>query len=217
MNIIVILWIIVGILGAAIPIGLFFAFFDFRAWMIRRVGPDYRRGLAHIKVQNTWVYRESDLIYEGDTAMTYIRRVTIDGKKTFTEDIVPHSVGFTPDEYTGARVYRVQPGGSIATSDDGDPPKIDYPAKLLSHYILGRTAIEYAQTVKDGEGVNFRPLVIGAVVLVIVGIIVLFATGIIPSPLHQLKPATGTTANITQTIPQQGPVYAVPDAQTGGK
>lgn len=205
MSLMTVIWFLIGFLLLLIALFTFLAFFDWRAFMIRRVGPDYRKGLAHIEINGVWVYRESALIFEGTDAMTYSREVKVGGIKFFVNDIVPNELGFSYDEYTGARIYRVMPGGSIGYSDDGKAPAVDYPAELISVHVLDRTVSNYAASVNAGNEFNWKPLIIGGIVLIAV-VVILFTTGIFKFPgSHQVTPAgTSNQTQIEQTIPAQG-------------
>lgn len=194
-------------LGVLLIVIGFFAFFDWRAWMIRRVGPDYRKGLAHIQLNGVWVYRASRLIYESPDAMTYARETDVDGQRMIVNDIVPNAIGFSYDEYTGMRVYRVQPGGCIGYSDDGNAPEVDYPAELISCHVLDRTVSNYAASVNAEGGFNWKPLIIGGIVLVAV-VVFLFSSGLFnfSSPA---TPDTGQTANQTIEVNPNAPPEGV--------
>jgi hypothetical protein len=204
------LWffIIIGFLLLLLAVIGVIAFVDWRALIVRRYGPDYRKGLAHIQVNGVWIYRASALIYEGADAMTYSRQVDIAGKPGYVEDIVPNAIGFSFDEYTGARMYRVQPGGCIGYSDDGNAPAVDYPAELISVHVLDRTASSYAASVNAESDFNWKPFVIAGIAAVIVILVILFSTGTLKLPG---MPAPGTEPPAqTQTVPatenQTGPV-----------
>lgn len=205
MNIWVVFFLIVGFLVLLlIGIGIL-AFVDWRAIIIRKFGPNYKKGLAHILYNGTWTYRESSLIFEGDDAMTYSREVIIDGQRTFVNDIVPNSIGFAYDEYTGARLYRVQPGGTIGFSDEGVAPAVDYPAELVSCHVLDRTVSNYASSVNaEAGGFPWKLLVFGAVAGVLIAGIFFF-TGIIkpPSTLPPSAPAS-QSAPASPTITPSG-------------
>lgn len=199
--------VIAALIVILIIVGLI-AFVDWRAIIVRHFGPDYKKGLAHIRIEGVWVYRESKLVYEGNDAMTYSRKI---GKDRYQDDIVPNAIGFRYDEYEGCRVYRVQPGGSVATSDDGEAPVTDYPSGLLSTHILDRTAVNYASSVNAEGGIDWKKVLIitGLAALVIVAI--LYFTGALKLPgtpaktnAPNISPPV-TTPAIPTTQPQSGP------------
>ena len=198
MSLMAIFWVIASFLLIAIIVLITLAVWDWRAWMVRKVGHDYRRGLAHVKRGDTWVYRESWLYYAGNDAMSYARYVTHGKVKTCVFDIVPNKIGFAYDEYTGARVYRMQPGGVIASSDDGNAPSVDYPEKLISAHVLDRTSVDLALSVTTGEtGTNWKMIVGLAVILVVVGIAG-FAI------FQSMRPVPALPAdNVTNPVPVQ--------------
>jgi len=190
-------FIIIGVLVFMLIVTGIIAFIDWRALIVRRFGPDYRKGLAHIQINGVWIYRESELIFEGDDAMTYSRQLTADGGKTYVEDIIPNKIGFSYDEYTGARLYRVEPGGCIGYSDDGAAPAVDYPAELISVHVLDRTASSYAASVNAESEFNWKPVLIGAADIIAL-VVILFSTGVIKLP-GSAAPASPPAQ--TQTVP----------------
>jgi len=198
MTIYTVMIIVCVVLVLALIVFSVLAFWDWRGWMIRKVGADYRRGLAHIKANGVWTYRESKLIYEGSDAMSYIREVDIEGKKEIVTDVVPNGVGFSVDEYTGSRVYRVQPGGTVGYPDDGNAPAVDYPARLISTHVLGRTAVQFASSVTADNSFNWKPILIIGVFVVIAAVVAffLFKPGI-------ATPATSTPKQTETNTPAQ--------------
>lgn len=213
MIITIVLVIILAITG-------FFAFFDWRAWVIRKVGPNKKKGLAHILEDGVWKYRESWLIFEGDDAMSYARQVKYDGFTVDVVDIVPNAIGFDYDEYTGERLYRVRPGGCIGYSDRGEAPAVDYPAELISTHVLDRTVSNYAASVNADDEFNWKPIIVGGIVLIVAALVVLFATGIIPSPLNPGAATPGpevTTSNQTSVNQTINESQGYPIVVKGGK
>lgn len=205
MNIIATLFIVIGILFIG-NIGLIiFKAIDWQAIFVRKYGNNYKKGLAHILLGDVWIYRESSLYFVGDDAMSYSRVTNINGKDEITEDIVPNAIGFDYDEYTGARVYRIQPGGTIATSDRSDGPKVDYPARLISVHTLDRTVANYASSVNDEEPFNWKPVIIGVVTILVIAIIAgtLIATGVIKLPGVQPQQ---TTESQTEAAPDDNEI-----------
>lgn len=210
MSIMTVFVIICIVLGVLIIVTGFLAFFDWRAFLIRRIGANYRKGLAHIQLNGVWVYRSSTLIYEGTDAMTYEREVKIGGHKAIVNDIVPNKIGFSYDEYTGERIYRVNPGGCIGYSDDGNAPAVDYPEELISVHVLDRSVSNYAASVNSEGGINWKPILIGGVIVIAV-VVVLFMSGF----FNFSGPATPGTENqtttIEKTIPPGGIVTKIED------
>lgn len=208
MSISTLLWLVTfALVFLLIVIGLI-AFVDWRAIIVRRFGPDYKKGLAHIKVGGVWTYRESTLLWEGDDAMTYYRETLKDGKVVIVDDIVPNAIGYSYDEYTGRRQYRVQAGGTIATSDDGGVPVVDYPSELISVHVMDRTVSNYAASVNAEGGFNWKLLLIGAAVSFALIAFLLF-TGIIKLPAGNspaTTPAPATAPAPSTTPPVSGPV-----------
>lgn len=199
MSIMTVLWLILGILVFAVIIVGLMAFIDWRAFFVRRFGSNYKKGLAHINLDGAWLYRESNLFYEGDLAITYTRREK-DGSRS--DDIVPHAIGFDYDEYSGARVYRVMPGGSIGFSDTHAGPVSDFPAALISAHVLGQTAEKLSTSVNSEEpGFNFKPYILVAlgIILILAG---LFLTGVIKLPSAPLQTETPAAAPAPGTVPK---------------
>ena len=169
---------------------------DWRTFFVRRYGPDYKKGLAHIKYDGKWVYRNSELVYESPIAATYTR-ITDAGE--IQDDIVPNKIGFSYDEYTGRRQYRVIPGGAVAFSDDGEAPAVNFPAGLISLDTLGKLAYDLATSVKTGpEPFNWKPfIIVGVVLILVVG--GLFGFGVINIPNPGPAPAAMTPATTENT------------------
>lgn len=201
MNIIAIFFIVIGLLFLALVALIIFAVIDWRGFFVRKFGPDISKGLAHIQLNGVWVYRESNLIYQGDDAISYVREVKTPDGPEYVTDIVPHKdskgqqIPIDYDEYTGARVYRVEPGGTIGLPDRGSPPAVDYPARLVSAHVLDRTAARYAASVSSETPMNWKPLIFGGIAVVVIAgiILLLFINGVIKLP--------GTS----QTTPDQPP------------
>lgn len=214
MNVMMLFWIIVSFLVfLLILIGLF-AFIDWRALIIRKFGPSYKKGLAHIQIDDAWFYRESELVYQGDDAMTYSREVEIDGQKVIFNDIVPNAIGFSYDEYTGRRQYRVNPGGVIGYSDDGDAPAVDYPSALISCHVLDRTVSNYASSVNAESEFNWKLILYGAIAGAILIAVVLYFGGILKIPSTQ--PVNEEESKPTQTAPLQ-PGHEISVKPAGGE
>jgi len=207
MSIVTAFCLIVGFLVfLLIVIGLL-AFIDWRTIIVRRYGSNYKKGLAHILYDGVWVYRESVLIFEGDDAMTYSREAVIDGQKVFVNDIIPNSIGFAYDEYTGARLYRVRPGGTIGYSDTGNAPAVDYPSELVSCHVLDRTVSNYASSVNaEAGGFNWKLLFYGAIAGVLLAGL-LFFSGIVKPP---------SAGNIPGSPAQSAPAQAPTITPSGG-
>lgn len=153
--VIIVILFVLNILGVVIFV------VDWRAFFLRRYGQNYKKGLAHIKVGENWLYRESELIYESDIAMTYIREVR---KGVFIDDIVPAVIGFDYDESTGRRQYRIPPGGGIAISDDGEAAAVDFPTSLISTDTLGKVADSFARSVNAGSEFPLKWVVMAAII-----------------------------------------------------
>jgi len=199
MNMLLVALIVLAVLfGITVIIAVIFAV-DWRAFFLRRFGEDYTKGLAHIKVEGKWLYRESELVYESDIACTYAR---LDEKSgVICDDIVPHSIGFAYDEYTGRRVYKALPGAAVCYSDDGDAPPVNIPASLISTDTLGKIAVHLATSVKGARGpFNWKPLIfIGLILVILVG--GALVTGVIKLPLpapHTAPAAPATSDNQSQ-------------------
>jgi len=182
---------------------------DWRAFFVRRYGHDYKKGLAHIIVNGVGVYRQSTMIHEGTDAMTYQRQSVIASEKKYVYDIVPHKdkngndIPMDYDEYTGYRLYRVEPGGSIGYPDRFNAPVVDYPEELISAHILDRTVIDYCASVNIDKEMNWKPLLIGGIVLIIVVIAGLFLFGVIKAPDASINDQAKTTANVTQVTQEE--------------
>lgn len=193
MNIYLVFALILGFLVIAVIVTGLLAFIDWRAVIVRRFGHDYKKGLAHILYKGTWVYRESTLVFEGDDAMSYLRETIIDGEKRYIADIVPNEIGFSYDEYTGARIYRVRPGGCIGYSDDGEAPDVDYPAELIAPHVLDRSVTNYALSINvKGGGFNWKLIIYGFIAGIII-VAAVFYTGILKPPTTAQEPAQPPT------------------------
>jgi len=172
---------------------------DWRKFFIKRYGTNYKNGLAHIIKDGVSVYRDSSLLFVSDIAMTYVMN---DGG-ALSDHIVPNKIGFTYDEYTGARLYRVAYGGTVAQSDEIGAPAVDFPSALISSHVLSATVHKLATSVNsDDAGFNIKPYVLAAVLVVAV-VAVLFFTGVIKVPTGAAVPRTPPAQ--TQTTPP--PVY----------
>lgn len=197
------LFIILGILVLVLIVALVFAFWDWRKWLMRKFGPNYQHGLAHIKLGNIWVYRESELFWPGDDAMSYVRKLDTPGPdgKSFTTDILPNKIGFDYHEGTGRRVYRMQPGGTIATPDNTDAPVTDYPSELISVHIEDRTAAKYIQTVSGKKASNAGVWILGILLAaILIGGAIYLLTNRAPAP----APSTPPPVTANATAPQSG-------------
>lgn len=202
------LWLIIALVGLALAMGVVVTLmvWDWRSWLRKKYGNDYRKGLAHIKHGGEWGYWESQLVFEGDDADTYNRKQPDSDAEV--SDIVPKGIGYAYSE--GRRVYRVQPGGTIATSDDGEPPLTDYPSELISTHTLDRTVINYASSVNDLPQFPWKIVIIGALILIaIFGL--LFMTGTIKLPGGA---APAQTANVTAPA-QTAPTPTIQPGQSG--
>lgn len=186
--------------------------YDWRAFFVRRYGPTNKKGLAHTKISDTWVYRESELFYESDYAWTYTRTAE---NGELIDEIVPkydqdgRPIKYGHDEYTGALVYKSYEGGVVCTTDDGDPPKVNMPAALIAVETMGKLAYDLTTSVKsDSQPFNWKPLALIGIIAII-AVIGLFALGILKFPVSGGPPAdpdqteipapaeTGPSANAT--------------------
>jgi hypothetical protein len=195
--------IVIVVLIVALGVVITLAVWDWRAWLYRKYGNDYKKGLARIRVNGMLLYRDSALFFEDDAAMTYIRK-SEPGYPTpsgFAFDTVPTArCGFIFEEGTGRRSYRVRPGGGIAWSDDPDAPAGDFPGELLSPHLLGRTAVNVATSVNAEGGMPWKTIIIIAAIIAVLGVAAFFMFK--PGAAPAKSPAQ--SSNVTQTAPSGG-------------
>jgi hypothetical protein len=202
MSILTLLIVSAVVLFVLLVIVIVLAVWDWQAWLRRKFGNNYVHGLAHINFGGQWVYRESELWYKGDDAMSYIRKLDVPdvNGKNFTADIVPASIGFDYNQNTGRRVYRIQPGGTVATSDNTDHPVTDYPSELISVHIIDRTATKYIQTVSGKKASSA-----GIIAIVVLFLLVIIAGGIFITTKNKPAPAQPPAATANATAPAGDP------------
>ena len=173
---------------------IIFAVWDWRAWIRRKWGDDYKHGLARIKIGQKTISRPSELYYEGDEAITYARRLDepLPGGERFVFDIVKNEIGFDYTE-TGRRVYRIRPGDAFAQADDIERPSVNFPSGLLSVHVADRTIHKYGLTVSGNKSSH------SGLIIVVVLFVLLTVGGVIYMQNRTPGPAPVPTANTTQT------------------
>lgn len=213
MNPLIIAIIALGVLFFAVVVLLIIFGVDWRAVFVKKWANDYTVGLAHVQLNGEMVYRNSYLIYESPRACTYTRQLE-DGQ--YTDDIVPHEIGYSYDEYTGRRLYRAFPGGSVCVSDDAEKPAADFPAALIAVDTMGKISDKINKSVTmDAPGFPWKAVLI-ILAVVIIGVAALFGTGIVKLPMPQqqqpgatepAQPNTGPAATTPARVPgSSGPV-----------
>jgi hypothetical protein len=213
-------WLLVAIvvLFFVLVVVVILTVWDWRAWLVRKYGPNYKHGLAHIEVNGVWLYRESELVHDSDIAATYLRKVKHDGADVFVGDIVPkrdaagNEIHYGYDEYSGRLTYRVRPGAVVACSDDGDAPATDFPSELLSPYLLDRNSTNFASSVNSEKTAPWGTIAVIAVIVIVL-IVGLFATGVLKMPKNGAAP----TANVTAPAPATAPAATPVSGPVGGK
>jgi hypothetical protein len=197
-------YLILGILVLAMVGMLVYTFVDWRSIFVKKYGFQYRRGLEWKKVRGQWLRFESVCTYEGKDAKTYYHEEKENEGLFKYYTIVPDSLGFDYDQWTGRRMYQVEAGLAVAYGGVSAQTS-NYPSELISRHVMGETAINLAKSV-NGEDSKFpvKILIILGVV-VIVAIVTLKLTGVIGGSSKPVVPAEpGATPSKVVPLPANG-------------